>query len=274
VRKSRRIIGITFSFTPLDMLTTNEVLQQERYRIIKQLDTDTTGSTYEAYDNNLETNVILKEINVNLGKVTTISQIDKRRMAFASEAKILTEIKHQSLLQVQGYFSEIDRQYLVLESVGGDNLLEWLGRQKLPMAITDLIGCADQLIDVIHCLHTRTPPVIHCDINPQNIKLAPNGKIKLLALDIAKKPEERENAIIKNQASPSDSLHYLPLEQIWGGLNQASKKVILNNYDEESERVLEQPVDARSDISLSARRSIIWRRCEFRSMRSNARLIF
>jgi len=43
-------------------------------------------------------------------------------------------------------------------------------------------------------------------------------------------------------------LNYRPLEQLWGGLDGASQKVILNSYDERSRRILQQPLDARSDI--------------------------
>src|SRR3712207_8482211 len=48
----------------------------------------------------------------------------------------------------------------------------------------DLLNWADQLLDALHCLHARPQPIIHCDIKPRNIKLAADGKIKLLALDI------------------------------------------------------------------------------------------
>lgn len=206
-----------------------------------------SGTFYEAYDNVLETNVVLKEMVVNLEKVTTAAQQENRRLTFADRAKMLLEIKHESLLHVYDYFSEIDRQYLVMESIGGHNLKEIIEKDKNPIATSLVINWADQLLDALHCLHTRIPPIIHGDIKPQNIKLASNGKIKLLALSLSKNPEAKVNSSAKNQA-PVDSLHYLPLEQLWEGLDAASKKVILNNYDEKSEKILEQPIDSRSDI--------------------------
>ncbi|HEX9959495.1 MAG TPA: hypothetical protein VGB00_01015, partial [Pyrinomonadaceae bacterium] len=68
-----------------------------------------------------------------------------------------------------------------------------------------------------------------------------DGKIKL-ALGI-QNPDAKVRATVTNQ-----TLHYLPLEQIWVGLDSASQKVIVNSYDEKSERILEQPADAKSDI--------------------------
>jgi hypothetical protein len=51
------------------MLAINEVLQQGRYRIINQSGQNTLGAVYEAFDNLLETNVLLKENPTNLRKL-------------------------------------------------------------------------------------------------------------------------------------------------------------------------------------------------------------
>jgi serine/threonine protein kinase len=199
------------------------------------------GAVYEAYDNVRETNVLFKEISVNLRKVTTPTQQETLKRRFADEAKILTGIKHESLLPVYDYFSEIDRHYLVMEMAEGNNLSELIESGKKPFALSDVTGWAEQLLDALHYLHTQTPPVIHRDIKPQNVKLAADGKIKL-ALGI-QNPDAKVHTTVTNQ-----TLHYLPLEQIWVGLDSASQKVIVNSYDEKSERILEQPADAKSDI--------------------------
>ncbi|HEY0050987.1 MAG TPA: protein kinase [Pyrinomonadaceae bacterium] len=219
----------------------NEVLQQGRYCIIQPLGQNGMGAVYEAYDNVRETKVLFKEISVNLRKVTTLNQQETLKRRFADEAKILTGIKHESLLPVHDYFSEIDRHYLVMEMTDGNNLSELLERGKKPFALSEITNWAEQLLDALHYLHTQTPPVIHRDIKPQNVKLTADGKIKL-ALGI-QNPDAKMHATVTNQ-----TLHYLPLEQIWVGLDSASQKVIVNSYDEKSERILEQPADAKSDI--------------------------
>jgi serine/threonine protein kinase len=90
----------------------DEVLQQGRYRILHRFGQNGAGAVYEAYDNNLKTNVVLKEILVKLKKVMTLAQQQTLKLAFASEAKILTEITHESFQRVHDYFSEIDRNQL------------------------------------------------------------------------------------------------------------------------------------------------------------------
>lgn len=230
------------------MPTTNEVLQQGRYRVIHQFELDGAVPVFEAYDNIRETNVVLKEISLRLKKVTTVAQLETLKYAFATEAKVLTELKHDSLLQVHDFFSEVDHHYLVMEAADGDDLGELLARNKSPFALSDVADWADRLLDTLNYLHSLMPPLIHRDIKPQNVKLTLSGKIKLRAPRIVNHLDVDAQSSNGNQTSGSTSINYLPLEQIWDGLDAASQKVISNSYDERSERLLLQPLDRRSDI--------------------------
>jgi serine/threonine protein kinase len=127
-------------------------------------------------------------------------------------------------------------------------LSKLLVKNKSPFALSDVVSWADQLLDALNYLHTRTPPVFHGDIKPQNVKLNSSGKIKMAVPGLVKNSEAKENASGAEQAFGTKSLHYLPIEQIWEGLDPASKRVISNSYDEKSEKTLMEPADARSDI--------------------------
>lgn len=229
------------------MPDTNDVLQQGRYRIVNQTGQNGTGILYEAYDNVQSTNVVLKELPIKLNKVTTPAQLESLKLAFAGEAKILAEIKHDAFIQVSDYFSEIDRHFLVFEAAEGDYLSEMLEKSKMAFSLTEVTAWADQLLEALNYLHTQSPVVIHRDVRPQNIKLTLAGQIKLLALSIAKNSDAKASAI-SNPGFDAATLHYLPLEQIWGKLDLASQKVIANSYSEGSVDILMQPPDVRSDI--------------------------
>lgn len=234
------------------MLTTNQNLQQGRYRIVGQLEQNGAGTSYEALDTTLGASVLLKELRDNLGKVTTPVQLEARKMSFSKKAKALTEMRHASLLGVKDYFSEIDRHYLVTEFSGGNTLGELLDKNKKPFPINDVANWADSLLDALNYLHTLTPAVIHGEVKPQNVRVSADGKAKLLIFNLVKSAEEIY-AATANQTFDAAVLPYLPLEQIWSGLDAASKKVILTNYDDKSEKILEQAADARSDVfSLAA----------------------
>jgi serine/threonine protein kinase len=234
------------------MLTINDHLQQNRYRIIAQIGQDETSVVYVAFDNVLKSNVVIKEF-LNLKKVTTVAQQEARKLAFDRDAKLLTELKHDALLQVYRYFSEIDRHYLVMESVDGKDFSELIEKLKKPFTSPNVMNWADQLLDALDYLHSYETPIIHRELNPKNIKLTPTGKTKLLISNLVKTGAAKVTDTAPNQMLDSSDLNYLPLEQIWDGLDPASQKVILNSYDEKSEKILEQPADAQSDIyALSA----------------------
>ena len=230
------------------MLALNQALKHERYRIIRCIEQDSAGARYEVYDNDLQTNALLKEIPIKLNKVATAARQEEIKLAFVGEAKILTEIKHEHLQNAYDYFTEIDRQYLVLESIDGKDFSELLEKKKSAFAVADVLKWADQLLDSLGYLHKQAPPIIHRSVNPQNIKLTSSGTIKTLAFGLAKKGEARENSASKNQTFGAKTLSYLPLEQIFPELDSASQKVITNSYDEKSEIILKQPADARSDV--------------------------
>lgn len=227
------------------MLTTDQVLGKGRYRIIGNFTQDDTGSLYEAYDTVSNTNVVLRETVGTTGGVMTPAQLDAMNSAFAGEAKTLSEVRHESLLSVQDYFSEIDRHYLVMESVDGFDLTKFLNADEKAPAFADVMKWADQVLAALDYLHSLPTPVIHRDIRPANIRLTSNFKVKVLTAGLS------DNEVIMASAGhPADAavLNYRPLEQLWGGLDPASQKVITNSYDDRSRRILQQPLDARSDI--------------------------
>jgi serine/threonine protein kinase len=227
------------------MLTTDQVLARGRYRIISNFTQDETGGLYEAYDTVGNSNVVLRETVGSNGGVMTPAQLDEINSAFADEAKTLKEVRHESLLSVQDYFSEIDRHYLVMESVDGYDLTKFLRPDEKSPALGDVMRWSDQVLAVLDYLHSLPHTVIHRDIRPANIRLTSNFKVKVLTSGL-----NGGDVITPSAGNPADSavLNYRPLEQLWGGLDGASQKVILNSYDDRSRRILQQPLDARSDI--------------------------
>lgn len=228
------------------MLTKDKVLKG-RYRIIDQLGQGETSAVYEAYDSIRKANVAVKEILIDSEKVPAINERENLKHAFADRAKILAEVKHESLPQVRGYFSEYDRQYLVLELIDGDDAGMLLAKNEKPISFSDAANWADQLLDALDYLHTLQPaPIVHGDVKPENIKLTSRGRIKLLGFDITESADAKVNTIVTNQPSAA-TLSYLPLEQLLRTADVASaedKKI----YGERLEAALKQAADGRSDV--------------------------
>lgn len=229
------------------MPSTSGLLQDGRYRIDHPISETSNCSVFQAYDTVSDSKVVVKEIAVRLSKVTTLSQQEGLKLAFSNHAKLLAEVKHPALVRVNDYFSEIGRQYLVLESIEGDDLQSLISSNKRPFSLLEVSDWADRILDGLHYLHSLSEPIIHKNVQPKNLRLFSDGNIKLLAHGTGA-GEPTLNTSISEDTIENAILNFSPLELIWDGLDSASQKVILGDYDERSERVLKSPPDARSDI--------------------------
>ena len=233
------------------MLASDQVLNKGRYRIINSIGQNPAGGTYTAYDTVSNANVVLHESVGKFGKIATPSQVIAKNEAFAGGAKMLTNIKHESLVSVQDFFSEIDRQYLVLETAASEDLSTFLDSETQRPSLKRVLAWTEQLLNGLNYLHRLAPAVYHCDIRPENMKLTVDDRVKLLMTEVD--GVRSAGDLASNRTIANTAFHYRPLEQLWNGLDDTSQRVILNDYDERSESILLQPIDARSDLySLAA----------------------
>ena len=214
------------------MLTTNAVLQQNRYRILQTL--ENSGSSlpvYKAFDENQKREVILKEVPAEFEESSSV-KLEK-----------LLDLKHEAFQKVLEIFEEAGKRYLVIENIDGDTLSQLIERNKRPFPLSDVANWANELLDALIYLHSHIPPLIHQNIKPQNLRLTVDGKIKLDISEIGRTPQAKVGATITNQ-----NLHFIPFEIIFDQLDSASQKVLLNDYDEKSVEILKSPPDTKSDI--------------------------
>ena len=233
------------------MLTSNQLLQKGRYRVINSISNEQNVGFYTAYDTVSNANVVLRE-SAGGGSPEMAGQVDSVNATFMGEAKELSDIRHEALLSVRDYFSEIDRHYVVMESVDGPELTALLDTNEKRPPLSDVLGWADQLLEGLNYLHTRPRPFIHRDVRPGNIRLTKDGRAKLLTAGL--EPWVGSNLqSARNYNGDDVMLHYRPLEQLWNGLDPTSQKVIASSFNDESARTLTQPLDARCDLySLAA----------------------
>jgi Tol biopolymer transport system component len=154
-----------------------DTLLYNRYRIEKVIAKGGMGSIYRAHDESLGVHVAVKE---NL-----FTTEDSTRQ-FRREATILAGLRHPNLPRVTDHFVLPDQgQYLVMDFIEGEDLKERIQRSgTLPEEEIVLIGSV--ICGALEYLHTRTPPIVHRDIKPGNIKIAPDGGIFLVDFGIAK----------------------------------------------------------------------------------------
>ncbi len=152
-------------------------LLNNRYRIVSILGQGGMGAVYEAVDENLKIYVAVKE-NLFLSEEYT--------RQFQREASILATMRHPTLPRVGDYFAISGQgQYLIMDYIEGEDLRQRIERMNvLPARDVILIGA--QICDALSYLHSRTPPIVHRDIKPGNVKITPEGEVCLVDFGLAK----------------------------------------------------------------------------------------
>ena len=185
-----------------------ETLLNDRYRIVGLVGQGGMGAVYEAVDERLRAPVALKQ---------TLVTGEAMARAFEREAQLLAGLRHPALPRVIDHFVAAEGQFLVMEFIGGQDLAAALRERGEPFPLPQVLAWADQLLDALDYLHGQSPPVIHRDIKPQNLKLAARGEVVLLDFGLAK----GRAALPTRAATEGASLfgytpQYAPLEQVQG----------------------------------------------------------
>jgi serine/threonine protein kinase len=176
---------------------------QDRYLIERHIGAGGMGAVYAAIDQRFESRVAIKE---------TFYTEDELREAFEREARLLNSLHHPVLPHVSDYFTEGNKYFLVMEYIDGEDLSEALKREG-GFAVADVMRWTDNLLDALDYLHSQTPPIVHRDIKPQNLKLTPRGDIILLDFGLAKLNTTDTTGV---KSVFGYSRKYSPLEQIQG----------------------------------------------------------
>ena len=189
-------------------------LIRERYKIVGLIGSGGMGAVYLADDTRLRgRQCALKETipRPNVSEAAAQAARDQ----FYQEASILAQLDHPSLPKVSDFFSIDDRDYLVMDYVPGQNLLEIVNdtrRETRFLNQETVLGWADQLCDTLIYLHSRRPVVLHRDIKPANIKLTPDNRLKLVDFGLVK-PLDPDDPNTLTGLQGAGSLPYAPLEQ-------------------------------------------------------------
>ena len=187
---------------------------RDRYRIVSLIGQGGMGAVYLAEDTRLPgRRCALKEIRLPPDMPAEAEAA--ARAQFHREASVLAQLDHAHLPKVSDFFTVRARDYLVMDYVPGTDLLQIVreARRKgryLPEA--QVTRWIEQLCDALCYMHRQEPAVLHRDVKPANVKLTPEGEIKLVDFGLVK-PMNPQEASTYTGLRGVGSVPYTPLEQ-------------------------------------------------------------
>ncbi len=152
-------------------------LLHNRYRIDQTIAVGGMGAIYRAQDETLRIAVAVKE---------NFFTTDEFSRQFRREATILAGLRHPNLPRVTDHFVIPGQgQYLVMDFIEGTDLRDIIS-QRGALDEKEVVRIGVTVCNALTYLHGRTPPIVHRDIKPGNLKIAPNGQVFLVDFGLAK----------------------------------------------------------------------------------------
>src|SRR5215469_13362475 len=134
------------------------------------------GEVYRARDLKLKREVAIKILPEEFSR-------DADRLSrFQREAEVLASLNHPNIANIYHLEEQNGSRYLVLELVEGETLAERIARGPIPL--DEAVQVAKQIVDALEAAHERG--IVHRDLKPGNIKIGPDGKVKVLDFGLAK----------------------------------------------------------------------------------------
>jgi len=163
------------------------------FEITKVIGRGGMGIVYLAHDTKLKRSVAIKSMPAQL-KDNVTAQVRLRR-----EAEVLASLNHPNIAVIHDIIEPEDGSgYLVLEYVLGETLAEHIKHKSLTM--DEIWSIGRQITDAISAAHNKG--IIHRDLKPGNIKITPEGRVKVLDFGLAKAPVREDE---KGKTPPTET---------------------------------------------------------------------
>lgn len=154
------------------------------YQITHELALGGMGAVYRARHLHLPREVVIKSILLDSFSASAQEHLKAR---FRREACIQSQLDHPNIVRVYEFFETRENYYLVMEYVSGVSLRDLLDKQG-PPAPSQAVYLFKQVLSALDYAHNfsyldetnnRYKGIIHRDINPANLLLDVNGRVKI-----------------------------------------------------------------------------------------------
>ncbi len=175
-----------------------------RYRVLERLGGGGAGVVYKAEDLKLERLVALKFLST----YRSVNEADQRR--FLREARASSAVDHPNICTVYEIDETDDgRLFIAMAFCEGETLKRKVERGALPVAEAIRIGT--QIAAGLAAAHVKG--IVHRDVKPANVIVAPDGRVKIVDFGIAKLADQSR---LTRDGTAVGTAGYMAPEQIRG----------------------------------------------------------
>jgi serine/threonine-protein kinase len=149
-----------------------------KWHVDRLIDVGGMGAVYAATHRNGRR----AAIKVLHAQFATDPEVRKR---FLREGYVANKIDHPGAVAIlDDDVAEDGAPFLVMELLEGESLAGWLVRAGGRLGVLDVIGVAEQVLEVLDVAHANG--VVHRDIKPANVFITTQGHAKLLDFGLAR----------------------------------------------------------------------------------------
>jgi len=151
------------------------------YRLDRVLGQGGMGVVYLATEEALDRQVAIKVLHAALAPSSTAVE------RFDREARAIARLRHPNLVSVYAVGHEHGVRYLAMEYIEGSSLAEVLSRSREhgeKLEVTRVLRWGEQIARALTAAHAEG--IVHRDVKPSNIRIAPDGQARLVDFGLAK----------------------------------------------------------------------------------------
>jgi serine/threonine-protein kinase len=176
-----------------------------RFRVDAEIGRGGYAIVYKAFDLLLERDVALKTVRRSRTRTRGAS-------TGWCEARALSAVTHPHVVSLFDVVREGEGDVLVMELVNGTTLSDLT--RTAPLEPTTVIALGLQLAEGLEAIHDAG--IVHGDIKPGNLRLTPDGELKILDLGVAVKLRNSAAAPAPRPRTLAGTVPYMSPERLQG----------------------------------------------------------
>ncbi len=195
-----------------------QVLKQ-RYELLHELGRGAFAVTHLALDLATGQKCVAKLLSF------TREQSPRALELFEREARVLAHLRHPRIPRFVEFFTEETADdvvaVLVQQHLEGTDLARRV-RDARPCSEAEAVAIGREVASILEHLHAFQPPILHRDVKPSNVLLAPDGSAWLIDFGAVRDTLLHDPLLVPGGPTVVGTFGYMPPEQFHGEAEPAS----------------------------------------------------